>query len=66
MLIVTSGWHMFLLCAGLSIPVAIIVYIYIPEAKGLPMKELGALFGDEVVVHMTTDGLEIMEQSVTV
>jgi hypothetical protein len=41
----------------------IITYIYIPETKQLPVEELGALFGDEVVVHLTNDGHGIMEEN---
>lgn len=62
-LIVPSGWHMFLLYSGLSIIAAVIVYFYIPETKGLPVEEIGALFGDKVVVHRTSDGLDIIEHS---
>jgi hypothetical protein len=46
--------HLVLYC-GLCIISAVIVYIYIPETKGLPIEEIGALFGDEVVVHLTAD-----------
>lgn len=40
---------------------AIIVYFYIPETRMVPMEELGALFGDEVIVHLTADGQEIVD-----
>ena len=39
----------------------VIVYFYIVETKGLPVEEIGALFGDEVVVHLTADGHGIVE-----
>jgi hypothetical protein len=46
---------------GLCIISAIIVYFWIPEIKGLPIEEIGALFGDEVVVHLTADGHGVVE-----
>ena len=52
---------MYLLYCGLCIFSAIIVYFWIPETKGLPIEEIGALFGDEVVVHLTFDGHGIVE-----
>lgn len=52
---------MCLLYCGLCIISAIIVYFWIPETKGLPVEEIGALFGDEVVVHLTADGHWIVE-----
>ena len=58
-----SGWHMYLLYMGLSIISGIIVYFIIPETKGLPMEELAALFGDEVVVHLTADGTGFVEST---
>ena len=39
-----------------------IVYFYIPETKKVPVEEIGAMFGDEVVVHMTADGHGILEE----
>ena len=47
---------MYLLYMGLCIVSGILVYFFVPETKGLPMEELAALFGDEVVVHLTKDG----------
>ena len=40
-----------------------IVYFYIPETKQVPVEEIGAMFGDEVVVHMTADGHGILEEA---
>lgn len=45
---------------------AVIVYLYLPETKGLPVEEIGALFGDEVIVHLTADGHGIVEDKATV
>ncbi|KAK3116865.1 hypothetical protein LTR53_002305 [Teratosphaeriaceae sp. CCFEE 6253] len=59
------GWHMYLLYMGLCIISGVVVYFYIPETKGLPMEELGALFGDVVVVHLTADGTALKEGDTT-
>ncbi len=58
---IRSGWHMYLLYMGLCIISGIVVYFIIPETKGLPMEELAALFGDEVMVHLTADRTAIVE-----
>lgn len=52
---------MYLIYMGLCIISTIVVYFHIPETKGLPIEEIGALFGDEVVAHLTTDGHGIIE-----
>ena len=46
---------------ALSAISAVITYLYLPETKGLPIEEIGALFGDEVVVHLTQDGHGLVE-----
>lgn len=57
---------MYLLWMGLCIISAVIVYFFIPETARLPMEEIGALFGDEVVVHLTSDGHGILEDKMGV
>lgn len=52
---------MFMIYMALSAISAVIVYFYLPETKGLPIEEIGALFGDEVVVHLTKDGHGLIE-----
>lgn len=52
---------MYLLYMGLCVICFVIVYFFIQETKDLPMEELAALFGDEVVVHITKDGKAITE-----
>lgn len=47
---------------GLSIVTGVIAYFYVPETRGLPIEEMGALFGEEVAVHMTSDGRGIVEK----
>lgn len=46
---------------GCTVVSAVIVYFFIPETAGLPMEEIGELFGDKVVVHLTSDGHGILE-----
>lgn len=55
---------MFLIYFGFTIISAVIVYFYLPETKGLPIEEIGALFGDEVIVHLTRDGHGLVEDKV--
>lgn len=57
---------MYLLWMGLCLISAVIVYFFIPETARLPMEEIGALFGDEVVVHLTEDGHGIVEDKMEV
>ena len=52
---------MYLVYFALLIVAFVITYLYISETKGLPVEEIGALFGDEVVVHLTADGQGIVE-----
>jgi hypothetical protein len=46
---------------GLSVLSTIIVYFFIPETKQLPVEEIAALFGDQVVAHLSKDGHAIVE-----
>ena len=52
---------MFLIYFALLIVAFVVTYFFISETKGLPVEEIGALFGDEVVVHLTSDRLGIVE-----
>jgi hypothetical protein len=38
-----------------------IVYFFVPETKQTSVEEIGALFGDKVVVRLTEDGHGIKE-----
>jgi Sugar (and other) transporter len=58
---ITSKWGYYLLWCGLCVVSFFIVYFFIPETARLPMEEIGALFGDEVVVRLTADGHSILE-----
>ncbi|KAL6246482.1 hypothetical protein RBB50_006719 [Rhinocladiella similis] len=55
-------YNMYFLYMGLCIVATFIVYFYCPETKQIPVEEIGALFGDEVIVHLTADGHGIVEQ----
>ncbi|KAJ9609817.1 hypothetical protein H2200_006146 [Cladophialophora chaetospira] len=59
-------YRMYFLYMGLCCISTIIVYFYIPETKRLPVEEIGALFGDEVVVHLTADGHGIVEEQMEI
>lgn len=56
-----SKWGMFLIYTGFCVFSFFIVYMFIPETRNLPVEEIGALFGDPVVVHLTADGEGIVE-----
>lgn len=52
---------MYFLYCGLCIIATVVVYLFIPETKRIPIEEIGVLFGDEVVVHLSSDGHNIVE-----
>jgi hypothetical protein len=52
---------MFLIYAGLCVIAFGGVFFFVPETKGLPIEEIGALFGDSVAAHLTADGEGIVE-----
>lgn len=52
---------MYLVWCALCILSTIFVFFFIPETKRVPVEEIGALFGDVVVVHLTEDGRGIVE-----
>lgn len=54
---------MYLIFMGLCIICEVVVYFYVPETRGKPVEEMGALFGEEVVLHMTADGRGLVEKS---
>lgn len=56
-----TGWKYYFVwfaCGAIS---AVGVYFLIFETRGKTLEEIGELFGDQVVVHMTADGRGIME-----
>jgi len=52
---------MYMVWFAVSIISSILIYFFIPETKGLALEEIGELFGDKVVLHMTADGRGIVE-----
>jgi hypothetical protein len=57
---------MYLVWMGCCIFSAVIVYFFIPETAQLPMEEIGALFGDVVVVYLTSDGHGVVKDKMDV
>jgi hypothetical protein len=57
-----STWHMYLIYMSLALLCWVLVYFWIPETRRLPLEEIGGLFGDTVVVHLTADGHHVMEK----
>ena len=53
---------MYFLYRGLCLVSEVVVYLYMPETKCVPLEELGALFDDNVVVHLTDGGHGIVEE----
>ncbi|KAH8696454.1 general substrate transporter [Talaromyces proteolyticus] len=56
-------YNIFYLYMGLCFISTVVVYFFICETKGLPVEEIGGLFGDKVVVHLTSDGQGIVEDN---
>ncbi|KIW79482.1 hypothetical protein Z517_06094 [Fonsecaea pedrosoi CBS 271.37] len=58
----TIKWGWYLVFAGLSLICEVLFYFFLPETRLKSLEELGALFGDMVVVHLTDDGRGIVEK----
>lgn len=54
-------WRMYMIWFALTVISSIVVYFFIPETKQIPVEEIGGLFGDPVIVHLTADGHAIVE-----
>ncbi|KAF2665415.1 general substrate transporter [Microthyrium microscopicum] len=57
----TIGWKEYFVFIGCNLISIVIIYFYVPETANLSLEEVGELFGDEVVVHLTADGHGIVE-----
>lgn len=54
---------MYLIYMGLCLVAWVVVYFLIPETRGRPVEEMGELFGDEVVMQLTSDGHVLVEKT---
>ena len=54
---------MYLIYIALCIIAWPVVYLYVPETTKIPVEELGAIFGDEVIVHLSADGHDLIEDA---
>lgn len=57
----TIGWKYYLVFVSCDAVCFALLYKYLPETKGLTLEEMGDLFGDEVVTHLTDNGKGIVE-----
>lgn len=55
------GWKYYMVWFACDIVSFVVIYFFIPETSNLSLEEIGALFGDTVVVHLTEDGHGIVE-----
>ena len=55
---------MYLIYVALCLVSWVIVYLWIPETRRIALEEIGGLFGDTVVLHLTDDGHGIVEKDV--
>lgn len=62
LMVKTLGWKFYLLYMALCLVSGTVVYFFIPETKGLPMEELAALFGDQVMVRLSADGQGVIKE----
>lgn len=52
--IATISWRYFVVFCCLTVVTIVVIYFYYPETKGRSLEELAELFGDPVVIHLTT------------
>jgi hypothetical protein len=55
------GWKFYMVFLGCNIVSTTVIYFFLPESAGKSMEEMGDLFGDEVIVHLTGDGTGLIE-----
>ncbi|KAF2102097.1 general substrate transporter [Rhizodiscina lignyota] len=56
------GWKMYLVYIACNCVTVVVIYFFVPETSNLSLEEIGELFGDKVVVHLTADGHGIVEE----
>lgn len=55
------GWRYYMVWFAATCVSSVVTYFFIPETTNKSLEEMGALFGDRVVVHITADGQGIVE-----
>ncbi|EXJ91552.1 hypothetical protein A1O3_00100 [Capronia epimyces CBS 606.96] len=60
----TIGWKYYLVFICLGIAHTIHIYFFLPEANGLPLEEIDALFGKSVAAHLADANLEDEDKQV--
>lgn len=55
------GWRYYMVWFSCNVVSTIIIYFFIKETSNLTLEDIGELFGDKVVVHLTNDGTDIVE-----
>ena len=55
------GWKYYLVWVACDVVTFALLFKYLPETTGRSLEEIGALFGDPVVTHLTTDGHGLVE-----
>lgn len=54
---------MYMVWFAVTVVSSILIYCFVPETKGLALEEIGELFGDKVMLHMTPDERGIVEKN---
>jgi hypothetical protein len=57
------GWRYYMVWFSCNIVSTIVIYFFVQETSNLTLEEIGELFGDKVVVHLTKDGTGIVEET---
>ncbi|KFY30254.1 hypothetical protein V493_02034 [Pseudogymnoascus sp. VKM F-4281 (FW-2241)] len=48
------GWRYYMVFIAVTVPLAILSYFVLPETSGIPLEEIGRLFGDPVGMNFNT------------
>jgi len=56
------SWRLYIVFIACNVVSTVLIYFFVPETSRLSLEEIGELFGDEVVVHLSADGHGIVEQ----
>ncbi|KFY55954.1 hypothetical protein V496_06861 [Pseudogymnoascus sp. VKM F-4515 (FW-2607)] len=48
------GWRYYMVFIAVTVPLAILCYFVLPETAGIPLEEIGRLFGDPVGMNFNT------------